>query len=63
LAAAEWVWRNQPSGFPQLNRELFEAHFVLGEGLEDIAVIDRHARNFGIDRIALHAALEDGSAA
>jgi predicted DsbA family dithiol-disulfide isomerase len=45
LAAAEWVRRNQPSGFSQLHRELVEAHFVLGEDLEDIAVIDRHARN------------------
>jgi len=63
LATAEWVRRNQPSAFSQLHRELFEAHFVLGEDLEDIAVIDRHARNSGIDLIALHAALEDGSAA
>ena len=62
LAAAEWVRRNQPSGFSQLHRELFEAHFVLGEDLEDIAVIDRHARSSDIDLIALHAALEDGSA-
>ena len=63
LTAAEWVRRNQPSGFSQLHRELFEAHFVLGENLEDIAVIDRHARNSDIDLVALHAALEDGSAA
>lgn len=63
LAAAEWVRRNQPSGFSQLHKELFEAHFVLGEDLEDIAVIDRHARNSEIDLIALHPALEDGSAA
>ena len=63
LAAAEWVRRNQPSGFSQLHRELFEAHFVLGEDLEDIAVIDRHARSSDIDLIALHAGLEDGRAA
>ena len=63
LAAAEWVRRHQPSGFSQLHRELFEAHFVLGEDLEDIAVIDRHARSSDIDLIALHGALEDGSAA
>jgi len=62
LAASEWVRRNQPSGFSQLHRELFEAHFVLGEDLEDIAVIDRHARSSDIDLVALHAALEDGSA-
>jgi predicted DsbA family dithiol-disulfide isomerase len=63
LAAAEWVRRNQPRSFPQLHRELFEAHFVLGEDLEDIAVIDRHARSSEVDVTALHAALEDGSAA
>jgi predicted DsbA family dithiol-disulfide isomerase len=62
LAAAEWVRRNQPSAFSQLHRDLFEAHFVLGEDLEDIAVIDRHARSSDIDLLALHAALEDGSA-
>jgi predicted DsbA family dithiol-disulfide isomerase len=62
LAAAEWVRRNLPSAFSQLHRELFEAHFVLGEDLEDIAVIDRHARSSDIDLLALHAALEDGSA-
>jgi predicted DsbA family dithiol-disulfide isomerase len=48
--------------FFTLHRELFEAHFVLGEDLEDIAVIDRHARNSNVDLIAWHAALEDGSA-
>ena len=63
LAAAEWVRRNQPSAFSQLHRDLFEAHFVLGEDLEDMAVIDRHARSSDIDLIALHAALENGSAA
>ncbi len=63
LAAAEWVRRNQPSGFSQLHRELFEAHFVLGEDLEDIAVINRHARSSDIDLTALHASLEDGNAA
>jgi predicted DsbA family dithiol-disulfide isomerase len=63
LAAAEWVRRHQPGGFSQLHRELFEAHFVLGEDLEDITVIDRHARSSDIDLIALHAALEDGGAA
>lgn len=63
LATAEWVRRHQPRGFSRLHKELFEAHFVLGEDLEDIAVIDRHARNSDIDLTALHAALEDGRAA
>jgi predicted DsbA family dithiol-disulfide isomerase len=62
LAAAEWARRHQPPSFPQLHRELFEAHFALGESLEDQAVIDRHARASGIDLAAMHAALADGSA-
>jgi predicted DsbA family dithiol-disulfide isomerase len=62
LAAAEWTRRHQPTGFPQLHRELFEAHFALGEDLEDPAVIYRHARASGIDFAAIHAALADGSA-
>ena len=63
LAAAEWARRHQPRAFPQLHRELFEAHFVLGENLEEPAIIDRHATSSGIDLEALHAALADGSAA
>jgi predicted DsbA family dithiol-disulfide isomerase len=62
LAAAEWVRSHQPRLFPQLHKDLFEAHFVLGEDLEDPDVIDRHASEFGIDLAALHAALADGSA-
>ena len=62
LSAAEWSRRHQPAGFPQLIRDLFEAHFALGENLEDPAVIDRHARASAIDVAAMHAALADGSA-
>ena len=63
LAAAEWARRYQPRAFPQLHKDLFDAHFVLGEDLEDPAVIDRHASESGIDLAALHAALADDSAA
>jgi predicted DsbA family dithiol-disulfide isomerase len=63
LAAAEWARRHQPRTFPQLHKDLFAAHFVLGEDLEDPAVIDRHASESGIDLAALHAALADDSAA
>jgi predicted DsbA family dithiol-disulfide isomerase len=63
LAAAEWARRNQPHGFPKLLSSLFDAHFVLGEDLEDQAVIDRHTLASGIDLAPLHAALADGSAA
>ena len=63
LAAAEWSRRHQPRAFPQFHKHLFDAHFVLGEDLEDPAVIDRHASESGIDLAALHAALADDSAA
>jgi predicted DsbA family dithiol-disulfide isomerase len=63
LAAAEWTRRHHPDAFPRFHRELFEAHFVLGEDLEDSAVIDRHAGVSGVELAALHVALADGSAA
>ena len=63
LAAAEWTRRHHPSAFPQFHKDMFAAHFVLGEDLEDSAVIARHASGAGIDVAALHAALTDGSAA
>jgi predicted DsbA family dithiol-disulfide isomerase len=62
LAVAEWVRRHQPAAFPQLYGRLFEAHFALGEDLEDRAVIDRHVREAGGDLEAVHAGLADGSA-
>ena len=63
LAAAEWARRDQPRAFPEFHKQLFDAHFVLGEDLEDPAVIDRHASESGIEVAALHAALADDSAA
>ena len=62
LAAAEWARRHRPDAFSPLHKGLFDAHFVLGEDLEDPAVIDHHARESGIDLAALHAAFADGSA-
>jgi predicted DsbA family dithiol-disulfide isomerase len=62
LAAAEWVRRYQPSAFPQFHKDLFAAHFVLGEDLGNPAVIDRHATDLGIDLEAMDPALADGSA-
>lgn len=62
LAAAEWVRRHQPDAFPQFHKDLFGAHFVLGEDIENSAVIDRHASEAGIDLTALHVALDDDSA-
>ena len=62
LAAAEWVRQKQPDHFAQFQKDLFAAHFVLGEDLGQPAVIDRHAYNLGIDVKALHVALADGSA-
>src|SRR5262249_26314956 len=63
LAAAEWARRGQPSTFREFHKDLFEAHFVLGEDIGDPAVIDRHASESGIDLAVLHAALDDDSAA
>ena len=57
LAAAEWARQHQPRAFPQFHKGLFEAHFVLGEDLEDPAVIDQHASEADIDLAALQAAL------
>lgn len=62
LAAAEWVRQHQPDHFAQFHKDLFAAHFVLGEDLVSPAVIDRHATDLGIDLKALHLALADGSA-
>src|SRR5262249_50192334 len=63
FAAAEWARRHQPCAFPWFHKDLFDAHSVLGEDLEDLAVIDRHASQSGLDVVALHAALADDSAA
>ena len=63
LAAADWVRRHEPRLFPRLHKDLFEAHFVLGEDLGNPAVIDRHASESGVDLTALHVAFDDTSAA
>ncbi len=63
FAAVEWTRRDRPREFPQLQRALFEAHFTVGEDLEDPAVIDRYAKASGIDLAALHAAFSNGTAA
>jgi predicted DsbA family dithiol-disulfide isomerase len=63
LAVAEWTRTHQPSAFPRLQKQLFAAHFERGEDLGDPAVIDRYARDAGVDLVALHAALTDRSAA
>jgi predicted DsbA family dithiol-disulfide isomerase len=62
LAAAEWVRRHEPGKFPQFHRDLFAAHFALGEDLGSDAVIYRHATDLGIDIESLRAALACGSA-
>src|SRR5262249_11054811 len=63
LAAAEWVRQHQFGAFPKFNKGLFEAHFVLGEDLEDPQIINRHATEARVDIAALNAALVDGTAA
>lgn len=63
LGRYQWVRRHQPGAFPQFRKGLFDAHFVLGEDIEDPAVIDRHASEAGIDLAALHASMDDDRAA
>lgn len=60
--AAEWVRQHQPGRFAQFHKDLFAAHFILGEDLGRPAVVDKHASDPGIDLEALHFALADGSA-
>jgi len=62
LAAAEWARRTHPAAFAGLQRALFDAHFALGEDIDDQVVIDRHVAKAGVDLAALHDALDDGSA-
>jgi predicted DsbA family dithiol-disulfide isomerase len=62
LAAAEWVRREHPDAFTPLHKRLFEAHFVRGEDLGDMAVTGRYVSELSIDLEPLHRALEDGSA-
>jgi predicted DsbA family dithiol-disulfide isomerase len=62
LAAAEWVRQNQPDHFRPFYKDLFAAHFVFGDDLGNVTVIDRHAKNQGICLEALHIALADGTA-
>jgi predicted DsbA family dithiol-disulfide isomerase len=62
LAAAEWTRRHAPHSFPAFERALFAAHFALGEDLGDRNIIDRHAREAGVDVAAMHAALDNRSA-
>jgi predicted DsbA family dithiol-disulfide isomerase len=62
LAAAEWVRLFRPEVSGDFNRRLFAAHFVLGEDLGDLAVIERHADEAGVDLDALRTALTTGTA-
>ena len=62
LAAAEWIRLDTPDAFAAVHRDLFHAHFVLGENLEDPAVIDRYAARAGVDLALLQVALADGIA-
>jgi predicted DsbA family dithiol-disulfide isomerase len=62
LGVAEWTRRHAPAAFSPLQKQLFEAHFALGEDLGDPELIDRYAKASGVDLAALHGALCDGSA-
>jgi predicted DsbA family dithiol-disulfide isomerase len=62
LAAAEWVRQHEPFAFPAVQRALFRAHFVFGEDIESIPVIEAHAAASGVSLAFLRAAMRDGSA-
>jgi len=62
LAAAEWVRLFRPDVSDGFNRDLFAAHFALGEDLGDTAVIERHANEVGVDLDDLRPALTTGTA-
>jgi predicted DsbA family dithiol-disulfide isomerase len=62
LAAAVWVRLHQPDVSDNFNKALFAAHFALGEDLGDLTVIERHAKQVGVDFEAFRAALADGTA-
>ena len=58
LVAAEWARQHCPDMFPQFHKCLFDAHFVLGEDLEDPAVVDRHeASRALISRLCMRPSL------
>ena len=62
LAAAEWVRREHPDDFAQFQKRLFAAHFVRGENLSDMAVIDHYIAELKIEFKSFHGALRNGSA-
>ncbi|WP_405590181.1 DsbA family protein [Streptomyces sp. NBC_01190] len=59
LTVAEWVRRHEPGAFPALYAELFEAHFVRGEDIGALAVVQQHAAASGVDIPALTVAMTE----
>jgi hypothetical protein len=59
-AAADWVWHQRPRAVRQANRELFAAHFVLGQEPDDPMVVDEPVDEVSIDCGDLHAAIPGG---
>lgn len=62
LAAAEWVRQYQPDLFESFYRQLFAAHFALGQDVGDPCLIDDIAERIGVDVVSVRAALSDGTA-
>jgi len=62
LLATEWVRIHHPDSFAQLYRDIFAAHFALGEDIGDPEVIDRLVIEAGVDMTALDEALASGAA-
>lgn len=62
LATAEWLRRHDPAAFAEVHRELFAAHFVRGEPIDDPAVIGAIVAGAGGDAAEVRRAVDDGRA-
>jgi len=60
-AAADWVWRQRPRAVQHGNGELFAAHFVLGQELGDLGVVEELVAKVSIDCAESRLALAGGS--
>ena len=59
--AADWVWSHRPRAVQQGSKELFAAHFVLGQEPSDPMVVDEPAAKVSTDCGDSTAGLPGGS--
>jgi hypothetical protein len=60
-AAADWVWGQRPRAVQQANRELFAAHFVLGQEPGDPVVVEELIAKVRTDCAETHLVLSGRS--